>query len=288
MWLGVYKYSYALTIEAIREEARCVVNTLNKRKCPLGVWLDIEDQAQLKLSKEMIVAMVKAFREVIEKAGYSFGIYTGSYVFKSILNGSTWDCPFWLAAYPYDDTGVIVERLRPNLGEKGWQYSSKYKLNGGNTDISTFDKTFIDSLVGNNKSTTSTHVTSSKPSKSQCINALISTASAELGYLEKKSNAQLDDKTANAGSNNYTKYWRDIKPEFQAQAWCACFVSWCFMKTFGKDTATKLLLHWPFVYCPTLGSLATKYANPEVGDVVLFYKNGQFGHTGIVVSVNGD
>ena len=33
---------------------------------------------------------------------------------------------------------------------------------------------------------------------------LISVAEAEEGYLEKASNAQLDDKTANAGWNNYT------------------------------------------------------------------------------------
>ena len=47
----------------------------------------------------------------------------------------------------------------------------------------------------------------------------------EVGYLEKKSNACLDDKTANAGSKNYTKYgaWYGL----QAQPWCAMFVSWC-------------------------------------------------------------
>ena len=41
------------------------------------------------------------------------------------------------------------------------------------------------------------------------IDKLIQTADNEVGYLEKSSNSQLDDKTANAGMNNYTKYWRD-------------------------------------------------------------------------------
>ena len=40
----------------------------------------------------------------------------------------------------------------------------------------------------------------------KAIDKLIATAEAELGYLEKKSNKNLDDKTANAGSSNYTKY----------------------------------------------------------------------------------
>ena len=37
-------------------------------------------------------------------------------------------------------------------------------------------------------------------------------AKNEIGYLEKASNKNLYDKTANAGSNNYTKYWADIAP----------------------------------------------------------------------------
>ena len=38
------------------------------------------------------------------------------------------------------------------------------------------------------------------------IDKVIKIADAEVGYLEKKSNSNLYDKTANAGSNNYTKY----------------------------------------------------------------------------------
>lgn len=125
-------------------------------------------------------------------------------------------------------------------------------------------------------------------SKSDAINRVISIAAAEVGYLEKRSNSQLDDKTANAGSNNYTKYWRDVYPAYQAQAWCAAFVSWVLMQAFDKATAEKLLKHWPYVYCPTLGSLFTKYANPEVGDIVIFYRGGTFAHTGIVIKVSGD
>ena len=117
-----------------------------------------------------------------------------------------------------------------------------------------------------------------------CIHALISAAEKEVGYLEKRSNSQLDDKTANAGSGNYTKYWRDVYPAFQGQAWCACFVSWIFQKVFGKDTAGKLLKHWPFVYCPTLAGV-TKSRTPQVGSVVLFFRNGQYTHTGFIVSM---
>lgn len=124
--------------------------------------------------------------------------------------------------------------------------------------------------------------------KMEAINKVIEIARGEIGYLEKASNSNLDSKTANAGSNNYTKYWRDIKPSYQGQPWCAAFVSWVLMQAFGQDAAQKLLKHWPYVYCPTLGNLFTRYANPQVGDIVIFYRSGTFTHTGIVTSVSGD
>lgn len=120
------------------------------------------------------------------------------------------------------------------------------------------------------------------------IDKLISIAENEIGYLEKKNNVNLDNKTANAGNANYTKYWRDIKPDYQSQPWCACFVTWCFVKAFGSDNAAMLLKHYPYVYCPTMANLFTLNANPKKGDIVIFKRNGEFVHTGIVASVNGD
>lgn len=120
------------------------------------------------------------------------------------------------------------------------------------------------------------------------IDKVINIALDEVGYLEKKSNSQLDSKTANAGLNNCTKYWRDIKPEYQGQPWCACFVTWCFVKAFGRENAEKLLRHYPYVYCPTMASLFKLYANPKRGDIVIFKHGSEFTHTGIVTGVNGD
>ncbi len=156
------------------------------------------------------------------------------------------------------DTGSSVQGTRASYGEK---YYKQYAKNEGLHNVLTVDAV---------------------------IDYMIEIAKNEVGYLEKKSNSQLDDKTANAGSNNYTKYWRDIYPDYQAQAWCACFVTWVFTKAFGKEIASKLLKHYPYVYCPTLGSLFTKYANPQRGDIVIFYRNGEFAHTGIVTKVDGD
>lgn len=289
--VGVYKYSYATTIAQIKDEANVVIKTLNKRKLDYPVFLDIEDKCQENLSDDLMMKMIKAFRAIIIKAGYKFGIYCGYSWYQNQLpeDAKKYDC--WVARYPNNDTGDLQERLRvpASTGVIGWQYSSKATIPGIPTkvDRSVFYKDYSKS------STTSTNTSlnsqgSDKMNTIKAIDALIATARAEVGYLEKKSNSQLDDKTANAGYNNYTKYWRDVYPQYQAQAWCACFVSWCMMKTFGLETAKKLLKHWPYVYCPTLGNLFTKHANPQRGDIVIFYRGGTFAHTGIVTKVDGD
>ena len=51
----------------------------------------------------------------------------------------------------------------------------------------------------------------------------VATAVSYLGYLEKRSNAYLDDKTANAGSNNYQKFQRDVGAG-NSEQWCQYYV----------------------------------------------------------------
>lgn len=119
------------------------------------------------------------------------------------------------------------------------------------------------------------------------IDRLLKTANDEIGYLEKKNNAYLDNKTANAGESNYTKYWRDLKPEWQGEPWCDAFVSWCFLKTFGADMAQKLLCGGLYSYYTPASANYFKahkqwYTTPRSGDVVYFQVGGNIGHTGIV------
>ena len=124
--------------------------------------------------------------------------------------------------------------------------------------------------------------------KQEAINKVLTIASAETGYLEKRSLSNLYDKTANAGSANFTKYWAEIKPDYQGEPWCACYVTWVFVKAFGQTMAKKLLKHYPYVYCPTMANLFALNSNPKVGDIVIFKRNGVFTHTGIVTGVDGD
>ncbi|MBS7122933.1 MAG: CHAP domain-containing protein [Coprobacillus sp.] len=294
--VGVYKYSYATTIAQIEDEANVVIKTLNKRKLDYPVFLDIEDKCQENLSDSLMMKMIEAFRAIIIKAGYKFGIYCGYSWYQNQLPEGAKKYDVWTARYPNNDTGELQERLRvpASTGVIGWQYSSKATIPGipTKTDRSVFYKDYSKSSTTSTDSPKPTTTQGSDTmNKDKAINALIATAQAEIGYMEKKSNAQLDEKTANVGDGNYTKYWRDLKPSWNGSAWCAVWVSWCMYKTFGLETAKKLLKHendFPYVYCPTLGARFTKYANPQRGDIVIFYRNGTFAHTGIVTKVEGD
>lgn len=112
----------------------------------------------------------------------------------------------------------------------------------------------------------------------------------EVGYLEKKSNAYLDDKTANAGSNNYTKYgaWYN-NGSLQGQAWCAMFVSWC-----ANQAGISADIFYSHAYCP-YGVTWYKNKNqwhdrsgytPKKGDIIYFQSGGRASHVGIVYDVD--
>lgn len=273
--VGGYKYSYALTPAQAIDEAEDVIAALNGRGLDFPVFYDLEWSNQRKLGKQAIENIAVAFLTRMKKAGYKVGVYCNYDWYKNCLSNALKQYECWIANYPKKelDNGTLQERLRVPVGV-GWQYSEHGKVSGisGNVDMDVFYKDYKEEV----------------PTMDKAIEKVILIAKNEIGYLEKKSNSQLDSKTANAGSNNYTKYWRDIKPSYQGQPWCACFVSWCFMKAFGLNKAKKLLKHWPYVYCPTMSGLFMLNANPKVGDIVIFKHNGTFTHTGLVTAVVGD
>lgn len=141
--VGVYKYSYALTVSEAQSEARKVVSVLNGRKIQFPVFLDLEHHKQRVLGSESIHKMADAFREIVESAGYKFGIYCNVDWYNTVICSHLKKHDFWIARYPANDNGTVVERLRPNVGV-GWQYSSKGKVSGinGNVDMDVFYKDY--------------------------------------------------------------------------------------------------------------------------------------------------
>ena len=142
---------------------------------------------------------------------------------------------------------------------------------------------------------------------SKCYaSAVLAIAAAEIGYHEKKSNSQLDNPTANAGSANYTKYARDFDEKYpkwyngkkNGFAWCDMFVDWCMLTAFGYADALRLLCQpersagagctYSLMYYEKQGRYHAK--DPKPGDQIFFstaHSKSNVSHTGLVEKVDG-
>lgn len=128
------------------------------------------------------------------------------------------------------------------------------------------------------------------------VDKVINIALAEVGYLEKKSNSQLDSKTANAGKNNYTKYGRDMHKIYPSvmdfpAAWCDAFVDWCFYQAYGLATAKSLIGGNFDDYTVASANMYKKKnawytSNPKVGDQIFFKNSTRICHTGLVYKMD--
>lgn len=127
----------------------------------------------------------------------------------------------------------------------------------------------------------------------QVIQRVITFMQGEDGYMEKASNKDLYDKTANAGSGNYTKYWAELKPSYQTAAWCQAFQNWCFYKLYGAELGKKMLCipdgeDWTY-YTPTAANYfkqAKRWTTtPQVGALVYFKNSVRIHHVAMVTKV---
>ena len=135
-----YKYSYAMNVNDAVTEANSVIKLLKANNCKIRIWLDLECKNQLSLGKSGILAIATAFLQTCINAGYEVGIYCNYDWYKNYIDNTLkTKYKFWIARYG-KDTGVADNTYKPNVGEIGWQYSSKCTVAGveGNVDLSLF------------------------------------------------------------------------------------------------------------------------------------------------------
>lgn len=132
------------------------------------------------------------------------------------------------------------------------------------------------------------------------INSVLGVARDEVGYLEKSWAAYNEnpdviyDKTAGAGSDNVTKYAKEMddldvyNTPKNGYPWCKIFSDWCFVKALGLDRAGQLLFGWTagveqFYYWARNNGRV--FDTPQVGDLIIF---GDCDHIGIVTGVDNN
>lgn len=119
---GVYWYSYATSPEMARQEARCCLQIIQGLKPTMPVAYDIEyEPGILALSNAQRTAMVKAFLEEVESAGYYGILYASRDFIANKLNYKDLaQYDVWCAQYGSRCTSPLPYGI--------WQYSSSNPL----------------------------------------------------------------------------------------------------------------------------------------------------------------
>ena len=118
--------------------------------------------------------------------------------------------------------------------------------------------------------------------------SFLTVANGEVGYLEKASNYNLDNPTANPGNNDYTKYGAQFNNN--PAKWCAMFVSWC-----GNHASVSTNI---IPYLDTVLGHINKFTEwgryyttsssytPKKGDIFFMMSSDTQRHMGIVTAVS--
>lgn len=141
--VGAYWYSYAMNENEARQEADVFLSVIKGKQFEMPVYFDLEEKKQFDLGKEKVSAIMRAFLEKVESAGY----FTGLYGSASSLTTHTADdiksrYTIWLAHW-VDETNYS--------GAYGvWQHSEKGKVAGinGNVDLDICYKDFPTIIKG--------------------------------------------------------------------------------------------------------------------------------------------
>lgn len=118
-----------------------------------------------------------------------------------------------------------------------------------------------------------------------------------VGYLEKKSNANLDDFKKNAGYNNFNMFAPHAKKStgssvfVNGQPWCDMFKTDMFIRALGVSRAKQLLGGDWSAYTPTssnllkrAGAKQVKPSKAKAGDIIFFKNSERICHVELIVN----
>ena len=296
--VGCYFYSKALDeYTALKEAEFFYENCLKGKSFELPIYYDVEDRTQISLGREKVTNIILKFCDYIKNKGFKVGIYASLYNFNnSFIDSKLENYERWVAQW---STNFNYH------GKCGmWQFGGETNFIRNNIiagQVVDQDYMLYDYLKDKEPEIVEEE-NKEKMTIEKAVKKVVDIALGEVGYREKASNYMLDDKYANAGDANYTKYARDLDSinwfyngKKQGFAYCDMFNDWVFGKAFGFELARQML-YQPYYSAGAGCSFSMDYykANgafskiPQVGSQIFFGSYGNVGHTGIVVDVIGD
>lgn len=131
MPLGAYWYSYAMSPDEAREEARVFLEIIKGKQFEYPVYFDVEENKALALGRDRVSDIIIAFLDEMEGAGYFVGLYMSASHLTNLTTQYVKDrFAIWVAHYGVSKTTYT--------GQYGmWQYSSTGRIDGinGNVDL---------------------------------------------------------------------------------------------------------------------------------------------------------
>ena len=126
--IGAYWYSYATNVDEAREEANYFLSIIEGKKFTYPIYLDIEDNSLSNLGRDTLNSIIETYANIIEGAGYYFGVYTNINWYKNIISGSTLNKKYdWWIAYWGDSAPS-------NIDYGIWQNTSSYIVGNSRID----------------------------------------------------------------------------------------------------------------------------------------------------------
>jgi len=104
--VGCYQYSLATTVEEAQQEAAYLIdNVLAGRQFDYPVYLDCEDETQKALGPTAVDAVIRAWCDTLEAAGYFAGVYTNGDFYRRCCSGAELSARYtwWYAAWCRDE-----------------------------------------------------------------------------------------------------------------------------------------------------------------------------------------
>ena len=147
--LGVYFYTYATTLERVKEDVNLLMTWLEGKQLEYPVYFDLEDPSLAELGTETLTEFCVTSLSTLQENGYYGALYCNNDWLVNRLNASLLKPSFdiWYARYPSTQTVAPTASFTWNTTTYGeqlgmWQYTSHGVIDAVGTDIR-FDFNYV-------------------------------------------------------------------------------------------------------------------------------------------------
>lgn len=125
--VGAYWYMYATSVSGAKAEAKAFINAIAGKQFDYPVYLDIEDASIRGLGRSTLDAMVTAFCDTMEAAGYYCGVYTNVDWYRNVISGAELNKKYdwWIAKWSTSEPSGINYGLWQFGGSTNYIRSNK-------------------------------------------------------------------------------------------------------------------------------------------------------------------